>query len=368
MFTKGQYNLLNKNLNFYVTPGHYNKSILKKDLESFNRKIDLKALFHNKIEQKQETELANKEPSIKSKTNWEPKTNHHTAEKFIEAVNKDVVERFSYKNKLPKNNLTGTDKNAIEYFSKCNNLVITKADKAGATVILDIKDYIATTNKQLQDNSFYQKLNVDPTAKDSKIVNSAVESFRNQELLLNSTASQLTVDEVRTPQFHILPKVHRPNIPGRPVVSSVECHTSKISKFADHYLQPHAKLLPSYIKDTSGFNSRINETKDINEDTILVTLDVKSIYTKIPNHEGTEARKSTLNSVSQKSIATKVTIKFLFLILTLNNFEFNGIHHLQKIGCAMETICAPNYANTFMGKFEKAYIYPYINLFSSYSC
>ena len=86
------------------------------------------------------------------------------------------------------------------------------------------------------------------------------------------------------------------NIPGGPVVSSVECHTSKISKFVDHYLQPHAKSLPSYIKDTSDFINRINETKDVNKDTILVTLDVKSLYTNIPNHEGIEAAKSALIS------------------------------------------------------------------------
>ena len=41
------------------------------------------------------------------------------------------MERFSDKNKLPKDNLTDTDKNAIEYFSKRNDLVITKADKGG---------------------------------------------------------------------------------------------------------------------------------------------------------------------------------------------------------------------------------------------
>ena len=32
----------------------------------------------------------------------------------------------------------------------------------------------------------------------------------------------------------------------------------------------------------------------------------------------------------------------------------------------MGTICAPNYANIFMGKFEKTYIYPYINQFSNF--
>ena len=58
------------------------------------QEFKLKTFFHSKMEQKQETELANKEPSIKSKTNWEPKNNHHTVETFIETVNKDVVERF----------------------------------------------------------------------------------------------------------------------------------------------------------------------------------------------------------------------------------------------------------------------------------
>ena len=62
------------------------------------------------------------------------------------------------------------------------------------------------------------------------------------------------------------------------MLSSIECHTSKISKFVDHYLQSHAISLSSYVKDTSDFINRINETKDINQDTILVTLDVKSLY------------------------------------------------------------------------------------------
>ena len=66
------------------------------------------------------------------------------------------MERFSDTKKLPENNLTDTDKNAIEYVSKSNDFVITKPDKGGATVILDVKDYIAKANEQLQNNSFYQ--------------------------------------------------------------------------------------------------------------------------------------------------------------------------------------------------------------------
>ena len=50
---------------------------------------------------------------------------------------------------LLKSNVADTDKN----FSKRDDLVITKANKGGTTVILDVKDCIAKANEQLQDNS-----------------------------------------------------------------------------------------------------------------------------------------------------------------------------------------------------------------------
>ena len=56
------------------------------------------------------------------------------------------------------------------------------------------------------------------------------------------------------------------------------------------------------------------------KDAILVSMHVKSLCTSIPNHEGIQAVKEKLNAQSDKPIATKVIIKFISLILTLNNF------------------------------------------------
>ena len=75
--------------------------------------MKLKAFFRNENVQKQETELTNKEPNIKSKTSWEPQNDHHTIETFIEKVNKNIMEIFSDKSKLAKSNLTGFHKNTI---------------------------------------------------------------------------------------------------------------------------------------------------------------------------------------------------------------------------------------------------------------
>ena len=51
----------------------------------------------------------------------------------------------------------------------------------------------------------------------------------------------------------MIPKIHKANNPGRPVISSVNCHTSRISEFVDYYLQPEVKKLKSYVKDTTDF-------------------------------------------------------------------------------------------------------------------
>ena len=46
--------------------------------------------------------------------------------------------------------------------------------------------------------------------------------------------------------------------------------------------------------------------QDCARDTILVSMDVKSLYTNIPNHEGIEAVKEKLNSQSEKPMVIKV--------------------------------------------------------------
>ena len=69
-----------------------------------------------------------------------------------------------------------------------------------------------------------------------------------------------------------------------------------------------------------------------------------------PNHKCIKAAIEALNSLPKKPITTKVSIKFLFLILTLNNFTFNVIYYFQKAGCVMGTTWVPNYANNFIRK------------------
>ena len=89
-------------------------------------------------------------------------------------------------------------------------------------------------------------------------------------------------------------------------------------------------------------------------------MDVKSLYTNIPNAEGICALKRSSGQYTKKKLPTKVIVTFPSLILTLNYFTFNSKFYLRTRGCAMGTICAPIYTNIFMEHFEKTHIYPFI--------
>ena len=61
----------------------------------------------------------------------------------------------------------------------------------------------------------------------------------------------LLPEKLKTPAFYLLPKTHKPNNPVTSSINSVDYHTSRISEFADHYLQLALPNLKSYVKDTT---------------------------------------------------------------------------------------------------------------------
>ena len=69
------------------------------------------------------------------------------------------------------------------------------------------------------------------------------------------------------------------------MIKSNNCDTCEISRFVDHHLQPLVRKIPSYIKDTNDFITKIDNFA-VPPNSSLVTIDVKSLYTSNPNNEG----------------------------------------------------------------------------------
>ena len=89
-------------------------------------------------------------------------------------------------------------------------------------------------------------------------------------------------------------------------------------------------------------------------DVILVSMDVTSLYTNIPQEEGidTVCRAYEIFYRNEPPIPTQLLKRALRLILQENSFQFNGKNYLQTHGTAMGTKMAVAFSNIFMNKVE----------------
>ena len=81
----------------------------------------------------------------------------------------------------------------------------------------------------------------------------------------------------------------------------------------------------------------------------LFTMDVKSLYTVIPNDGGLQALSYFLDQRTIKEPSTHTLVR---PVLTLNAFSFDDQHYRQ-IGVAMGSKMGPNYACLFVGYSEE---------------
>ena len=325
-------------------------------MNDFFRRIMLKAHFGPSDVQDQDGLPSN------GNSTWLPKETHHTVKTFIQKVRNDLSSHVSTNSpERPKPNLSPGEIEAMKDLSTRDDIIISKADKGGAVVIQDLDDYLAEANRQLENTEFYKKVDRDLTNEHIGIVNETVKKFLAEKLITERAAKALTVKEARAPKFYMLPKVHKANNPGRPIIAAVNSPTSGLAKFVDHHLKPIAERLPSYVKDTGAFLRKIEKIGKIPKDSILVTMDVSSLYTNIPHREGLNATARALEARTDKKVPTRVLQKFLSLILHHNNFTFNDENFLQTKGCAMGSEASGSYADVFMGGFEARHIYPRIN-------
>ena len=81
-------------------------------------------------------------------------------------------------------------------------------------------------------------------------------------------------------KYRISLKKHKENNSGKPVIKSINYHTSEISCSTDHHLQPLVREITSYIKDTNDFMNKINNLP-FSLNSVFVTIDVKSLNTQV---------------------------------------------------------------------------------------
>ena len=208
---------MGKNLNFCPSSS-YNKNLFDRELEAFFKNVKLKSHFGN-----QEMPTKTIEDKFKPHSKWEAKKVHHSVDTFIEAVTQETNKQSTHWKQ--HNNLTKEEIKAMNELKSRDDIIITRADKGGAVVIMDVKPYIEEAHRQLSNENAYEKLSIDPTQAYTDIINRAIDRFKDENLLSVKLADLLKMQNPRTSRLYLLPKIHKIENLGRPIISSVECHS-----------------------------------------------------------------------------------------------------------------------------------------------
>ena len=323
------------------------------DFDDFARRMRITEFFYDHT-------TDNESNPFYPKSLWTPPTDRDDAlNAFFNAVKNDLL---TTKPKRICDNLPKPHRQALRKLKHRKDIVIESADKGSAKVIMDNTWYLEECYRQLNNPTFYEKQDTDWTHAIQKRDTEYAKRTLNNGLIDNKNKQYLLHKNPKPGRFYILPKIHKDNNPGRPIVCSNNHPTERISQFVDFHLKLLVCTIPSYVKDTTTTDFLNKAFNRLPGNALLVTLDVTTLCTNIPHDEGIDACRYFLQKRADKPIPTETICDLIRVILIMNNFTFNSKHYLQKLGTTMGTRMAPSYANLFLGKFAllRAPYQPYV--------
>ena len=156
--------------------------------------------------------------------------------------------------------------------------------------------------------------------------------------------------------MYFLPKLHKTPLKVRPIVACCGGPTETASAYIDKFLQPIMRLGKSFVANSTQFINTIEST-EIPTDSLLVTLDVASLYTNISHEDALEAVSKVLEKYDLPHLPpVDVFLEILSFVLKNNIFSFNGEMYHQLYGVAMGTKLAPALATIYLALLEEAYL------------
>jgi len=159
---------------------------------------------------------------------------------------------------------------------------LTSLSKKLTIVIETIERYIEDGMKHLQNPNIYKQIPEDINPDQS--INILKKQLKKEADTYNFIKPS---ENPRSPSIYFLKKLHKTPIAVRPIVSSIQSPTSNLSHFMDILLKPIVKTIPQILSNSAQLLQEL-PTITIPENTILVSLDVSSLYSNIPTKEAIE--------------------------------------------------------------------------------
>ena len=195
-------------------------------------------------------------------------------------------------------NISKAEKQALTRLRKDKTIVIAQADKTKEPVVLDKSDYQAKVQNHLDDSNTYEKIQNNPQSKIQYKVNRLLSKLKEEKKISKQQYDRMYCSTAVTPKFYGLIKTHKENNPIRPIISFIGSPTYQISKFLSSLLTPFTNLSDCKLKNSIEAKECL-KTTNLDPREILVSFDVKSLFTSIPINLARECVENCLSKNDQ---------------------------------------------------------------------
>ena len=232
--------------------------------------------------------------------------------------------------------------------------IILTADKGVVLVAMDKNDYIRKLKELLDDTSTYKPLNTDPTMKKKNKLITILRRVKTEAKLEDTIYRRMYPSGACSPKLYGLPKIHKKNIPLRPIVSSRGSVTYGEAKELAKILKPLTGNTIHHVNNSKEFAEEIMKNK-LDKDKCIISYDASALLTSIPVKSDMKIIKDKLGQdteLKRTSMSINNILELLeFCLCNTYVFFFQGQFYEQTKGAAMGSPVSPVVANLFMEYF-----------------
>ena len=184
------------------------------------------------------------------------------------------VKSLLRKDHKAKPNIPKDEHQALREIKRDNTRQVLTADKGVSMVVLDSEDYTAKSETLLHQPN-YKVLKTDPTNKYKNKLVGLLKTIKAEGGIDDITYKRLYPTGAVLPKYYGLPKVHKPGMPLRPIISSIGSVTHSTAKELARIIKPLVGGSQHHVKNNMDFIQSIEGTQ-LKSDECMMSFDVES--------------------------------------------------------------------------------------------
>ncbi|KAL7307629.1 hypothetical protein TKK_0000317 [Trichogramma kaykai] len=240
----------------------------------------------------------------------------------------------------------------VKFIKENPKILITNSDKSNKTVCMWKEEYLDKMNRLLKDTNTYKELECDPTNMLRSSVYGILRRLNdNKYLNRHFHNNDLTQTNTILAKCYGLPKIHKKDIPLRPIISTINSPTHFLSKTLYDSIKNAIPLPKSHIDNSRTFVKIMNNFS-VPDGYTLISLDVVSLFTCIPCDLVLTALDRRYQHLRHCSIPFEEIRRCVQFLFDNTFFTFDNKFYQQTFGTPMGSNISPLFADMVMNDLE----------------